>query len=162
MEDLAGGSYGAAKTFRSQMGFSQPGAIFAAHFAAAKWGWAAVKWHSCAKGVFRSCETPCEMGLWLRKLEISHFAGFAAISQLRNGVTVLRNGTRVPKGGFAAAKIFAEGCVGLRNHFAEEGYFRRGLFLAAKFRRPLNFYAFELLCFLCFTSISIFASIVPA
>ncbi|WKA03408.1 hypothetical protein VitviT2T_021518 [Vitis vinifera] len=66
MEDLAGGSYGAAKTFRSQMGFSQPGAIFAAHFAAAKWGWAAAKWHSCAEGVFRSCETPCEMGLWLR------------------------------------------------------------------------------------------------
>ena len=70
MEDLAGGSYGAAKTFRSQMGFSQPGAIFAAHFAAAKWGWAAAKWHSCAKGVFRSCETPCEMRLSLRKLKI--------------------------------------------------------------------------------------------
>ena len=61
MEDLAGGSYGAAKTFRSQMGFSQPGTIFAAHFAAVKWGWVAAKWHSCAKG--------SEMGLWLRKLE---------------------------------------------------------------------------------------------
>ena len=106
--------------------------------------WAA-KWHSCAKGVFRSCETPCEIGVWLRKLEISRFGDFAAISQLRNGVTVLRNGTRVPRGGFAAAKIFAEGAIGLRNHFAAKWHFRRGLFLAAKFRRPLNFYAFELL-----------------
>ena len=48
---------------------------------------------------------------------------FAAVSQLRIEVTVLRNGTRVPRGGFAAAKIFVEGCVGLRNHFAVEGYF---------------------------------------
>ena len=71
MEDLAGGSYGAAKTFRSQMGFLQPGAIFATHFPAAKWGWAAVKWHSCAKGVFRNCETPCEMGLWLRNFRLA-------------------------------------------------------------------------------------------
>ena len=46
------------------------------------------------------------------------------ISQLRSRATVLRNGTRVPRGGFTAAKIFAEGCVGLRNHFATEGYFR--------------------------------------
>ena len=46
------------------------------------------------------------------------------ISQLRNGVTVLRNGTRVPRGGFAAAKIFAKGYVGLRNHFASEVHFR--------------------------------------
>ena len=49
---------------------------------------------------------------------------FAAISQLRNGVTVLRNGTRVPRGGFTAAKIFAEGDMGLRNHFAAKWCFR--------------------------------------
>ena len=84
------------------------------------------------------------------------------ISQLRNEGGGLRNGTRVPRGGFAAAKIFAEGAIGLRNHFAAKWHFRndflglrnnfaakwrfhRGLFLAAKFRRPLNFYAFELL-----------------
>ena len=71
MEDLAGGSYGAAKSFRSQMEFSQPGAIFAAHFAAAKWGWAAAKWHSCAKGWFRSCETTCEMGVRLRNFRLA-------------------------------------------------------------------------------------------
>ena len=58
---------------------------------------------------------------------------------------MLRNGTRVPRGGFAAAKIFAEGCVGLRNHFAANGHFRRGLFWAAKFRKPLKFLGSELL-----------------
>ena len=72
-------------------------------------------------------------------MEISRFGDFEAISQLRNGVTVLRNGTRVPRGGFAAAKIFVEGCVGLRNHFTTDGHFRRDLFWAAKFRRPLKF-----------------------
>ena len=79
------------------------------------------------------------MGLWLRKLEISRFGDFAAISQLRNGVPVLRNGTRVPKGGFA------EEGVGLRNYFSADGHFRRGLFWAAKFRRPLKFHSFELI-----------------
>ena len=82
---------------------------------------------------------------------------------------MLRNGTRVPRGGFAAAKIFAEEGVGLRNlfrsggpfsqpnldfaadtkglrnYFAADGHFRRGLFWAAKFRRPLKFLGFELL-----------------
>ena len=65
MEDLAGGSYGAVKTFRNQMGFSRPGAIFAAHFIAAKWGWVAAKWHSCANGWFHSCKTTCQLGVWL-------------------------------------------------------------------------------------------------
>ena len=46
------------------------------------------------------------------------------ISQLRNWATVLRNGTRVPREGFVVAKIFAEGCFGLRNYFPAEGYFR--------------------------------------
>ena len=40
--------------------------IFAAHFAAAKWAYNAAKWHSCAKGWFRSCETPFEMAHRLR------------------------------------------------------------------------------------------------
>ena len=48
------------------------------------------------------------------------------ISQLRNGEWGLRNDTRVPKGGFAAAKIFAEGAMRLRNHFAAKGLFRSG------------------------------------
>ena len=41
----------------------------------------ASKWHLCAKGWFRSCKTPCKMGLWLRNWE---FLCFAAISQLQN------------------------------------------------------------------------------
>ena len=31
----------------------------------------AAKWHSCAKGVFRSCETPYEMGLWLQNFRLA-------------------------------------------------------------------------------------------
>ena len=50
----------------------------------------------------------------------------AAISQLRNGGTWLRNRTRVPWGLFAAAKIFAEKDGQLRNHFAAGGDFRSG------------------------------------
>ena len=46
---------------------SQRRAIFAAHFATAKLGGCAAKWHSCAKGVFRSYETPYEIVFWLRK-----------------------------------------------------------------------------------------------
>ena len=46
--------------------------------------------------------------------------------EMRGG---LRNGTRVPKGCFAAAKIFAEvggGGMGMRNHFAAKARFRSG------------------------------------
>ena len=56
--------------FRNERAFSQRRPLFAAHFAAAKLGYCAAKWHTSAKGVFRSCETPCEMRLSLRKLKI--------------------------------------------------------------------------------------------
>ena len=100
-------------------------------------------------------------------LEFSQQRGvFAAGGQFRSGgafsqpISQLRNDTRVPRGGFAAVKIFAEddygaaksfrsegpfsqpsldfatGFLGLRNHFAANGHFRRGLFWVAKFRRP--------------------------
>ena len=46
---------------------------FRNHFAAAKWVYGALKWHSCVKGWFRSCEIPCEMGLWLRNWEFLRF-----------------------------------------------------------------------------------------
>ena len=152
--------------FRSGGAFSQQRTIFAAHFTIAKWGYCAAKWHSCAKWVFHSCKTPCEMGLWLRKWDFLRFGDFAVISQLRNEVTVLRNGTRVPRGGFVTAKIFAEGgmglrksfrsrvailqrrldfaadLLGLRNHFAAKGRFCRGLLWATKFRRPILFPCF--------------------
>ena len=54
---------------------------------------------------------------------------------LRNECTMLQNGTRVPRGGFAAAKIFAKGDRRLRNHFAAGGDFRSGCLGAAKLFR---------------------------
>ena len=35
---------------------------FRSRFVAAKWGYGAAKWHSCAKGVFQSCENFCSQG----------------------------------------------------------------------------------------------------
>ena len=118
---------------------------FRNHFAAAKWVYGAAKWHLCAKGWFRSCETPFQMASRLQNGGSSRRGGFAAISQLRNGCTWLRNGTRVPRDLFTAAKIFAEGARRLRNHFAAGSDFRSGSLLAAKFRRPCSLLAFELL-----------------
>ena len=40
---------------------SQLGGDFATWFIAVKMEAWAAKWHSCAKGGFRSCETPCEI-----------------------------------------------------------------------------------------------------
>ena len=65
----------------------------------------------CQRGVSQPFYS-CEMGLWLRKLEISRFGDFAAIWKLRNGVTVLRNGTRVPREGFVVAKFSQRGVLG--------------------------------------------------
>ena len=92
--------FAVAKGFRSEGNFG-------IDFAAAKWAYGAVKWHSCAKGWFRSRETPFEM-----------------VPRLRNGGTWLRNGTRVPRSLFAATKIFVEGARRLRNGFTAEIGFR--------------------------------------
>ena len=67
-------------------------------------GGGAAKWHSCAKGVFRSG---------------------GPISQ--------------------PTPDFVAGTLWLQNDFAVDGHFRRGLFWAAKFRRPLNFLGSEVL-----------------
>ena len=53
----------AARRYRSEGNFDID---FAAHFAATKWAYDAAKWHSCAKGWFRSCETSFEMAPRLR------------------------------------------------------------------------------------------------
>ena len=50
-------------------------------------------------------------GVLAAKWRISRRGGFATISQLPKGCTGLRNGTRVPWGLFAAAKIFTEGDI---------------------------------------------------
>ena len=57
----------------------------------------AAKWHSCAKKWLRNCEILCEMELSLRKLDLSCFGGSQPFCSCEMGVTVLRNGTRVPK-----------------------------------------------------------------
>ena len=88
---------------------------FRSRFAAAKWGYCAAKWHSCAKRGFRSCENFCKGVCWAAKSFRS-------------------------RGPFSQPTLdFAAGTEGLRNHFAANGHFRRGLIWAAKFRRPLKF-----------------------
>ena len=106
-----------AKRFHNEGNFDID---FAAHFAVAKRAYSAAKWHSCAKGWFRSCETPFEMAHRLR----NGGSPSVEISQLRNGCTWLRNGTCVPRGFFAAAKIFAKGARRLQNGFTVEIGFR--------------------------------------
>ena len=71
---------------------------FRSHFAAAKWGYCAAKWHSCAKGVFRSCENFRRGGVW----------GCEIILQQSDD--------------------FATNLLGLRNGFTAKGRFRRGFF----------------------------------
>ena len=82
---------------------------------------------------FRSCEMSvrgCEMALMCQR----------GVSQLRKfsqrGGVGLRNN-------FTAKWHFCSGFLGLRNNFAAKWQFRRGLFLAAKFRRPLFFPCFN-------------------
>ena len=75
------------------------------------------------------------MGARLRILDFLGVEDFASISQLRNEVGGLRNGTHAPKDHFAATKIFAEEGMRLRNHFAAEGRFRSGYLGDAKLFR---------------------------
>ena len=71
-------------------------------------------------GVFmlRSRKTPCEMGLWLRKLGVFTLWHFAAVSQLRNEGHCAAKWHSCAKSGFAVAKIFAERGLRLRTGFA--------------------------------------------
>ena len=104
MEFFVGGG-----SFHSQGQFSQLRGIFAAHFTTAKWECGVAKWHSCAKGVFRRGFHSCEMGLWLRNEALGALDGFVdGFTSAKWGLG-LRNGTHVPRGCFAAAKIFAGG-----------------------------------------------------
>ena len=51
---------------------------------------------------------------------------------------MLRNGTRVPRGGFAAVKIFAEEGVGLRNLFHSGGPFSQGVILGCEISQTIE------------------------
>ena len=92
---------------------------FGIDFVAAKRAYSVVKWHSCQRVVSQLRNT-LRNGVSAMKRWISRLGKFAAISQLRNGCTWLQNGTRVPRGLFAAVKIFAEGARRLRNGFVAE------------------------------------------
>ena len=70
---------------------------FHSHFEVAKGVYEASKWHSCAKKWFRSFEIPSEMKLWLQNWEFLRFVISQPFRSCEMRVTVLRNGTRVPK-----------------------------------------------------------------
>nr|CAN63781.1 hypothetical protein VITISV_033783 [Vitis vinifera] len=59
------------------------------------------------------------------KLGIFTLCSFAAVSQLRNGGSCAAKWHLCAKIGFAAAKIFAEETIKLRNDFAKDGRFCR-------------------------------------
>ena len=131
-------------SFRNMKGISQPRSDFTSHFAAAKWECGAAKWHSCAKGVFRSCKMVSQRVLGLRNEALDGFTGYFAVAKCWFG---LRKGTRVPKrvvlrlqNGFAEGGMFRSktsisqrGSLWLRNDFAGKAPFRRGAILAVKF-----------------------------
>ena len=130
--------FAAEGEFRNERAFSQRRAIFAA----AKLGYCAAKWHTSAKGVFRSCETPCKMRLSLRKLKIWRFGDFAAAKWSYCAAKWHMSAKRwFRRGGCWAAKFISQ----RRAIFAAKPWFRRGHVRAAKFRRPLKFHSFELL-----------------
>ena len=64
-------------------------------------------------------------GALAAKLGIFTLCSFTAISQLRNGGSCAAKWHLCAKIGFAAAKIFAEETIKLRNDFAKDGRFRR-------------------------------------
>nr|CAN82151.1 hypothetical protein VITISV_009023 [Vitis vinifera] len=106
---------------------------FAVEKLPAEWGFAisqlrnevhcAAKWHLCAKSWFCSYEIPCEMELWLRNWDFSCFGTSQPFRSCEMRVTVLRNGTRVPKmvsqqnGYFAAKWRFRSELVGAAKWF---------------------------------------------
>ena len=110
--------------------------------------------------VVSQLRNPLRNGSLAMKIGVLKFWGFRSpfrSCEMKGG---LRNGTRVPMGGFVATKIFAERghgaeksfcsqgafsqprpdfvvCfLGLQNYFAAKGHFRKGFLLAAKSRRP--------------------------
>ena len=111
------------------------------HFAAVKWVYKAAKWHSCAKGWFRSCETPFKMAIRLRNggsqgVESSQpFRGcervYLATKWHSCAMGSLRSCENFHRGGWATAKPFHSGKP-----------FSQRLTFAAKFRSPCSLLVF--------------------
>ena len=154
------------KDVKGRFLFLQQMGIFIAHFAAAKWGWRAAKWHSCARGWFRSCETTCEMGVRLQKLEFlgvedfaEHFAaakwgeggrGPAKWHSCAKGVFInckkFRRGgawgceiISQPRGDFAAEAWFRSGYLGTAKLFCSQRPFSQGPLLGCKISQTMDF-----------------------
>ena len=107
----------------------------------------------CQK-VVPSREIPCKMELWLRNWKFLRFGILQPFRSCEMRVTVLQNGTRVPKSGFAAVKSFAKWsfpcengifhALVVRSRFAAAKIFterglrlRTGFAAKCRFRRPL-------------------------
>ena len=112
---------------------------FRSRFAAAKWGSLCCKMALVWQNVLRSREIPYGMELWLRNWKFSRFRASQPFRSCEMRVTVLRNGTRVPKWvsqlrKFSQRLLQCCGMVWQQNvDFAE----------AAKSRRPLFFPCFR-------------------
>ena len=66
-------------------------------------------------------------GALAAKLGIFMLWSFVVVSQLRNGGSYAAKWHSCAKLGFTAAKIFAEESIELRNDFAKDDRFRRGV-----------------------------------
>ena len=124
--------------FRNEWAFSQRRPLFVAHFAVVKWGYCAAKWHSCAKGVFRSHFTAAKWGFGCENWRFHALGISQPFCSCEMRVKGLRNGTRVPRGGFATTKIFVEGGMGLRNDFAARAIFTEASFFC-EISQTMNF-----------------------
>nr|CAN75853.1 hypothetical protein VITISV_025387 [Vitis vinifera] len=77
--------------------------------------WGPAKWHSCAKGVFRSCENFRRVGAW----------GYEIISQ--------------PRGVFATDTSFRSALLGAAKSFRNQGPFSQRLPLGCEISQAMNF-----------------------
>ena len=110
--------------FRSEGKF---GIDFVTHFAATKQVYGSTNWRSCAKGGFRSCETPFEMVPQLRNCGSPGVEKIAANTQLRNGVPGCEMALVCQRGFSQRAQGSCEMVSRRRSIFAA----RRGIFAAA-------------------------------
>ena len=113
-----------------------PNGGFAALKHPAKWGFGCEIGSFYASQPFQSCKTPCELGFWLRNLAFSCFGASQPFRSYEIRVTVLQNGTRVPKVASQLRKFSQRGACGCELVSQQSVDFVE----AAKSRRPLFFH----------------------
>ena len=110
----------------------------------------ALKWHSCTKGWFRSCETPFHMASRLRN---GGFQGVEVSQPFRNCKMDVRGCemSLMCQGVSSQLRKFSQMRMGgCKTILQSRDDFRSGSLLAVKFRRPCSLLAFELLLILNF------------